>query len=409
MTIFSADARRRALQMLAEDPDADPGSVSVQSGTPTILSREPNPGVSVEVGTPTIISRNGVPVQSTDGAGGPSSPLGMLADASKGAAIPKPDDVKVSSDPELTAYLDRLTAAQKGDAQERQYDDMATVGYNLAHAGLGKQKELAKAPSESDQARAIIAELEALQAKRAARAEASKRAQLDQDKFAEEKRHNIATETQKEKGGGMSPELAYRMGRDRFEDERHDREKAQAGTVAGLERDPGTGPGNPEDAKKVKASMVSAEKMGRYVNELRQLHHDNGTELVGATSVRMAQLMKQIQIEAKNIAELGALSGPDYKLMEELSGSDPTSLTAKLKSMFGVDNTETALDGLMQWVNETVGANKKVYGYHDTAEKPSGAPTGPTSGRIRVSNGKETLEIDAADLAHAQQDGYRRI
>lgn len=37
------------------------------------------------------------------------------------------------------------------------------------------------------------------------------------------------------------------------------------------------------------------------------------------------------------------------------------------------------------------------------------APPGGGGGRVRVTNGKETLEIDAADLAEAERDGFRRM
>ncbi len=38
-----------------------------------------------------------------------------------------------------------------------------------------------------------------------------------------------------------------------------------------------------------------------------------------------------------------------------------------------------------------------------------GSPPSPGGGKIRVSNGKETLEIDPADLASAQADGYKPV
>ena len=65
-----------------------------------------------------------------------------------------------------------------------------------------------------------------------------------------------------------------------------------------------------------------------------------GTELYGENATRMNQLLTAIKIEAKNIAELGALSGPDNELMEQLAGVDTTSFGANLKALFGSDNTD---------------------------------------------------------------------
>lgn len=39
----------------------------------------------------------------------------------------------------------------------------------------------------------------------------------------------------------------------------------------------------------------------------------------------------------------------------------------------------------------------------------TGGLAAPATSKITVSNGTETLEIDASDLAHAEQDGYKRI
>jgi hypothetical protein len=150
---------------------------------------------------------------------------------------------------------------------------------------------------------------------------------------------------------------------------------ARGTVIPGLEVEPGAAP-TPEDAKKVKASRVAAEKMRGYVGELRALHQKYGTEYGGAAGTRMEQLGKAIQLEAKTIAELGALSGPDQALMESISGADPSGLGANLKALVGVDNTGTALDGLEQWVATQEDATKRVYGYRNAAGDSGQQPTG---------------------------------
>lgn len=142
-----------------------------------------------------------------------------------------------------------------------------------------------------------------------------------------------------------------------------DGQPVSKGTVIpGLEVEPGAAP-TAEDAKKVKTAMVAAEKIRGLTGQLRALHQRNGTEYGGTAGTNMGQLATAIQIEAKTIAELGALSGPDQALMESLAGADPSTFWANAKAVFGVDNTQAALDQLEKWVGTQVGAVQRVYGY----------------------------------------------
>lgn len=135
-----------------------------------------------------------------------------------------------------------------------------------------------------------------------------------------------------------------------------------------------------DDAKKVKASLASVAAMRKYVDRLRSLHDKYGTEYGGAVGTEMSQLMNQIQLEAKTVAELGALSGPDKKIMEDLSGADPSSFWANTKAVFGVDNTKAALTGLDQWGADRLESGLQTYGYRPKA--------GVTPGDISAARGK---------------------
>lgn len=187
-----------------------------------------------------------------------------------------------------------------------------------------------------------------------------------------------------------------------------DLEQAQAraqgtdtrGTVVpGLETAPGAAP-TAEDAKKVKASMVASEKMRGYVSELRALHKKYGTEYGGAAGTRMEQLGKAIQLEAKTIAELGALSGPDQALMESIAGGDPSSLSANLKAMVGVDNTETALKGLEDWVGTQVDATQRTYGYQPRGGQRTAAPSSAAR-RVTMPDGTKWVEGSDGQMRRA--------
>jgi hypothetical protein len=152
---------------------------------------------------------------------------------------------------------------------------------------------------------------------------------------------------------------------------------AERGTIIpGLEKEPGAAP-TAQDATKVKASLESARKLKALAAEMRQLHKDHGTELTGPVATRMKQIHTAMKIEGKNIAELGALSGPDTELMEGLTGEDPTSLWSNTKGLAGglFDNTQTALDGLDSWADNALQSTKKTMGYRDAGKRPAHTPT----------------------------------
>lgn len=128
-----------------------------------------------------------------------------------------------------------------------------------------------------------------------------------------------------------------------------------------------------EDPSKVKKAESSAQRMRSAIDRLKALHAANGPTMTGDVGNQMGQLVTEIQMEAKNLAELGALSGPDMDLMRKLAGTDPTSLWV---NTLGSDNTQKSLDELGAWVDSMAGAAKKVYG--TTGAVPSTArPAAP--------------------------------
>jgi len=151
---------------------------------------------------------------------------------------------------------------------------------------------------------------------------------------------------------------------------------ARGTVVPGMEVAPGAAP-TADDAKKVKASLASRQRMDALVSELRALHGKHGTELTGPVATRMGQLVTGIKLEAKNLAELGALAGPDMAIVESLAGADPTSWGSNLKALFGVDHTATALEGIEQWSKSQADANANAYGYR--TQESSGLSNAPQS------------------------------
>lgn len=139
-------------------------------------------------------------------------------------------------------------------------------------------------------------------------------------------------------------------------------EKLQEASIPGLEITPGAHP-TADDAKKLKAAMTSQKNIETEGDKLGAIHRAKGTELFGADANAMDQALVAMKTEAKNVMELGALSGPDLELVNQIAGMDPTSFGANLKGMFGVDNTQDALKAFRQWAKDRVNNSMSTMGY----------------------------------------------
>lgn len=141
------------------------------------------------------------------------------------------------------------------------------------------------------------------------------------------------------------------------------REEAKADKAAtdippGYEVAPDAHPGD-EAKKKFSALVGSAEKMKGLTARMRKaLAGTNGITrtLDPKTVSALQQLGTQIQIEAKNVAGLGALSGPDMALMNAIA-ADPTSIKTNLT----VDLPKM-LDQLDAWGDTQIGGETKATG-----------------------------------------------
>jgi hypothetical protein len=126
-----------------------------------------------------------------------------------------------------------------------------------------------------------------------------------------------------------------------------------------------------EDPKKVKSAEASASNIVELLNELRALYKQHGPQKFGPEARRMQQLSRMIAIEAKGegMAALGALSGPDQTILEQIQGAQPTELFA---NTFGLADPLEAMDTMEMWVKTRLNTARKVYG-------PSGEETKPKS------------------------------
>ena len=202
---------------------------------------------------------------------------------------------------------------------------------------------------------------------------------LDRERFDEQKRAALVREE-------LARQKAARSGKP----------KPLEDVPPGFEVSAGSYPSK-EARKKFTGLVSSAEKMKGLTRQMRTaLQGTSGLSrtLDPKTVTTLKQLGTMIAIEGKNIAGLGALSGPDMGLMNAIA-ADPTSVKTNLT----VDLPKM-LDQLDSWGDASIDGDSKATGIVRSAAK---------GGKVKVSNGKETYEIDAADLKDAEADGYKAV
>jgi hypothetical protein len=201
--------------------------------------------------------------------------------------------------------------------------------------------------------------------------EAARKAATGKEKFDTDKWKAQQTIAGLWKGLGLrEEELNAKLA----EQEARRADKKGESSVYGLEIAPGATP-TPDDAKIVKGIRAAATTMKSFTSDFYNLYRKDGGKLTGPNGTTMKQLLTSIQLEAKDVAGLGALSGPDQGLMEKLAGSNPTTIVGILRDEFGVDDVGAAVQQLERWVDTKVNAKVKEYGYRaPTAGSPRSPP-----------------------------------
>lgn len=177
------------------------------------------------------------------------------------------------------------------------------------------------------------------------------------------------------------------------------------GLAAGYEL---TGETNPVTTELTKHQnlVASAEKMKGLTAKMRQALAATDAagrfNPLGAERDNLKQLATMMAIEGKNIAELGALSGPDYSLMNAIA-ADPTSLASLKKDM------PTLLNQLDAWGDNSVAAKSKALGVRP---KTAAGPTPPAGGApkgvvMMVGPDGAPAAVDAGDVEVFRKRGYK--
>ncbi len=176
---------------------------------------------------------------------------------------------------------------------------------------------------------------------------------------------------------------------------------APKGFPAGWELEGKTQP-TPKQGEQFEGLVYAGEKMKGLTGQMRKMLAEagNGRVLPGPAKPRLSQLAKEIQIEGKNIAELGALSGPDYSLMEAIA-ADPTKVDSFIKDM------PALLDGLDHWGSNSVDAKAKSLGARRTGgstPQPASAPSAGDTVTVRRKNDGVTKTLPRASAGKFLSD-----
>lgn len=148
-----------------------------------------------------------------------------------------------------------------------------------------------------------------------------------------------------------------------------EKEKTDATNVPGFEVVPDATP-TTDDAKKVKDTNEASLRLRGTIGDLRALHKQYGETPKGTGAELQQQALRAVQLEAKNIVGLGALSGPDFGLMQDLSAQDANTITAWVRRNFTGASLEESLKGMERWMNTVVSATAASRGYRPKAAKP---------------------------------------
>lgn len=144
----------------------------------------------------------------------------------------------------------------------------------------------------------------------------------------------------------------------------------------GYEIAPDANPG-PDSRKKFTALVASQQKLKGLTAKMRAATKDKGRLSRLTDYSALNQLATQIGIEGKNVAELGALSGPDMDLMEAMVQNPTKAFNILINS-----DTGKNMDGLDSWADESVRAGEKAYGLQRRGGDPATPPIPEAGGKV---------------------------
>lgn len=169
----------------------------------------------------------------------------------------------------------------------------------------------------------------------------------------------------------------------------------------------------PQDVETLKKANKVSKDMANIVNSLAQNVKEYGLSSgLGATTgeQKVEKDISDLIIAIKEAANLGALSGPDMGLAEAAIGR-LRGIGDKLNPFTSREEAVMGLADIVNKSNQKVESEAASRGFNRTGKVPQfiNPYAKEQKGKIRVSNGKEVLEIDQEDLKDAQKDGYKAL
>ncbi len=150
----------------------------------------------------------------------------------------------------------------------------------------------------------------------------------------------------------------------------------------------------------------TADGLLKQIDTLSGMVDKNGVMVMGPNAKTAASIVADLKSNLKEVEKLGALSGSDYKLLDD-QVPDPTAVTAWAKSLFPKSTTEAALQAgfkqLKANIAAKVEAQANVLGIRRTGQAspgstatsagPSGKPSASDRMRALIAEGLPNAEI----------------
>jgi len=146
----------------------------------------------------------------------------------------------------------------------------------------------------------------------------------------------------------------------------------------------------PREADKIREAMGRLDNFEQGVNDMKALVDKHGSfEYFGESGAAMNSLATDLQLEAKELKNLGVLNGPDLGLIQKMI-ADPGSL----KSMFTRDKSrQSELSTTLKQIKRNVATQLSSKGYSKTPT--TGGASAPAVGGLF--NGQKVLKVERID------------
>lgn len=138
--------------------------------------------------------------------------------------------------------------------------------------------------------------------------------------------------------------------------------------IAGFTAAPGQAP-TKIDAQKFKDQLIATKNVINTLDRAQIRVTEHGTEYLPTQAKRdMSQDITEIQMQLKEIANLGVLNGPDLELMLK-EVPDPTALKEQFNPMAG-EQIATAYGNLKEIIRQKLAVQAEVRGFQPVAQSP---------------------------------------